>query len=203
VDGQHLLHCGNCRLGPLKSLRVVHPQSAQHFPRLLILKRAGYNGAKDRDNAPHTQKEGPKVFSPETKTMNLSANFWKTHRGLVLIASDQTLRFTPAGRKHYAPRMAKFGFVLNNIQTYDRFCEVMNIVTEGELETNTRSLEAILQSPESSAVERELIRRVLGQPGAAYSRIVASTPVLLGPVTIGLKNRVPISSVLRSASKRV
>jgi hypothetical protein len=101
--------------------------------------------------------------------MNFSSEFWNTHKGLVLIGTDGALAFTAAGHARFAARMAKFGFVLQNIKTFERFSEVMSIVSAGELEVNTLALEELLAAPGTSPEERALIRRVLGhsETGAA------------------------------------
>jgi len=106
--------------------------------------------------------------------MTLSADFWKMNAGLLLLCGER-LAFTAPGRKHFAPRMAKCGFMVSHIKTLSRFSEVMAVVTADEreatlvsdLNANTRSLEALLHSPQSSAVERAAIRRVLGMPATA------------------------------------
>ena len=101
--------------------------------------------------------------------MPLSADFWKTHAGLLLLCGER-IAFTAAGRKQLAPRLAKCGFMLSNVKTLRRFGEVMSVVNASEradsfvadLDANTRSLEALMNSPQSSAIERAAIRRVLG-----------------------------------------
>jgi hypothetical protein len=99
--------------------------------------------------------------------MKLSDAFWNSHKGLVLVASNGELGFTPAGRKRYAKPMAQHGFAIANVRTLNRFCDVMNTVSAGELDANTRQLHALLESPETSQMEQALIRRVLGISPAA------------------------------------
>jgi hypothetical protein len=106
--------------------------------------------------------------------MTLSNDFWKIHVGLVLVATDGTLRFTSAGRKHFAGRMAKFGFALQNIKTLARFAEVMSMVSEGELQANTQTFEQLLNSPATSREERAMIHRILGTTPAAGVAHLAS-----------------------------
>ena len=57
--------------------------------------------------------------------MKLSDEFWQTQKGLLLVGEDGTLRFTAAGRAHYAPLLAKYGFSISNVKTLEKFREVM------------------------------------------------------------------------------
>jgi hypothetical protein len=106
--------------------------------------------------------------------MTLSADFWNTNAKLLLVCGER-IAFTAAGRKHFAQRMAKYGFMLSNIKTLRRFEEVMAMVNTGEreatlvtdLDENTSSLEALLVCPQTTQVERAAIRRVLGYPATA------------------------------------
>jgi|GEM_PF-4829143 len=94
--------------------------------------------------------------------MELTEEFWKTQRGLLLVGSDGSLRFTAAGRAKYAPRLAKHGFAITNVTTVERFREVMGVVLQRELAENTRQLERLLADPNTTEEERASIRRVLG-----------------------------------------
>ena len=81
----------------------------------------------------------------------------------MLIGLDGSLRFTAAGRAHYAPLLTKYGFALENVKTRERFCEVMEEVNAYELDENTCKLEDLFNDPRTNGVERELIRKVLGE----------------------------------------
>jgi hypothetical protein len=96
--------------------------------------------------------------------MNLTAEFWDTQKGLLLIGSDGSLRFTAAGKLRYAPLLAKYGFALQNISSAERFSQVMESVNAGELEENTQTFETLLCDPKTTAEEKALICRVLGRP---------------------------------------
>lgn len=95
--------------------------------------------------------------------MKLSNEFWDTQKGLMLIGSDGSLRFTAAGRARYAPILAKYGFSIANATTLNYFIEVMGTANAGELAENTRSFEEILTDPETSQEERELVNRILNR----------------------------------------
>lgn len=95
--------------------------------------------------------------------MKLSNDFWDEHKGLLLVGvgTDSALRFTEAGRAHFGPLFAKYGFAITNVTTQERFVEVMGEVTAGELAENDRQLEALLNSPETNEEERAIIRQIL------------------------------------------
>lgn len=99
------------------------------------------------------------------KKMKLSKNFWKAHRGELMVSSDGKLAFTEAGRKKYAPLFAKHGIVFSSVRTLDAFRDVMKVVTARELEANADVLKGLLKSPETTEHEREVIRQVLGLSG--------------------------------------
>jgi hypothetical protein len=98
--------------------------------------------------------------------MELTAEFWNHQQGLMLIGTDGSLRFTPAGRARYAPLFAKYGLALQNVTTRDDFIDKMQLVQAGEFDVklaeNTRQFEELLKDPSTSLEERALIRRVLG-----------------------------------------
>jgi hypothetical protein len=93
--------------------------------------------------------------------MDLSNEFWNAYKSDVLIGDAGAIRFTRTGRRRYAPLFAKYGFALDHVRTVERFFEVMGQVNAAELEENTLDLERAFQDPLMSAVERDLIRRVL------------------------------------------
>src|SRR5579872_4534100 len=95
--------------------------------------------------------------------MNLSNEFWDIQRGLMLIGSDDSLRFTAAGRARYAAVLDKYGFSIANVTTLTRFVEVMGTVNAGELAENTQRFEEVLADPEASPEERELVNRILNR----------------------------------------
>jgi hypothetical protein len=94
--------------------------------------------------------------------MKISTQFWNTYGGQLLVGSNNRIAFTAAGRRALAPRLARQGRVLANIKTLPGFLDVMSEVGAEELEANTRKFEALLHSPQTSAEERALIRRLLG-----------------------------------------
>ena len=79
----------------------------------------------------------------------------------MLIGSEGSLRFTAAGRAHYAPLFAKYGFSISNISDKEQFTEALGVVTAGELDENTRELERLLQDPDITDEERSLIGKIL------------------------------------------
>ena len=117
------------------------------------------------DPAPRNSNDGGMNPPDRKPQMELSQNFWKAHQGLVLVGLDGSLRFTRAGRTKFAPRLAKYGYALANVKTYERFSEVMSHVNAGELEANNREFERLLASPGTSVEEREMIRAILGTDG--------------------------------------
>lgn len=102
--------------------------------------------------------------------MKLSKTFWKRFQGKLVVASDGTIAFTEAGRKEFGPLFAKYGIVLASVRTVDAFRKVIReVVTPGELEANVEVLKSLLKRPETTAQERQAIRRILalsqGGPG--------------------------------------
>jgi hypothetical protein len=93
--------------------------------------------------------------------LRLSTEFWDAQKGLMLIGSDGSIGFSAAGREHYGPLFAKYGYALQSVTTRERFYSVMQEVTAGELEANTLKFEAMLRDPNTTPEERELIKRVL------------------------------------------
>jgi len=93
--------------------------------------------------------------------MKLSNDFWQTQKGLLLVSESGALRFTAAGREHYAPLLAKYGFSISNVKTLEQFREVMGPVNAGELEENTKEMHRLLNDPNTTAEERAMIKRVL------------------------------------------
>ena len=119
--------------------------------------------------------------------MNLSREFWEVQKGLLLIGSDGSLRFTSAGRARYAPILAKYGFSISNASTLNGFIDVMGKVNSRELAENTQRFEEMLADPKISQEERDLIWAVLNRepqgPAAAEPRpltvVFALQPVAL------------------------
>lgn len=95
-------------------------------------------------------------------TITLSDDFWQAHKGLLLVSETGVLRFTAAGRAHYAPLLAKYGFSISNVKTLEQFCKVMEPVNAGELDENTQEMLRLLNDPSTTAEERATIERVLG-----------------------------------------
>jgi hypothetical protein len=93
--------------------------------------------------------------------MNISTEFWKYQKGLVLVGSDGEIVFTRAGRTRYASILAKYGFALGNVKSLERFQKVLSDVNAGELEANTIELEKIMDDPLTNEFERDLIRCAL------------------------------------------
>jgi hypothetical protein len=95
--------------------------------------------------------------------MPLTADFWNAYKGLVLVGSDGTVRFTAAGKTRLAPLLAKYGFALQNVLSTEDFCRVFGRVNAGEIEENTLAFEKVLTDPATSPAERQLIERILGR----------------------------------------
>ena len=95
--------------------------------------------------------------------MPLTEDFWTAYKGLVLVGSDGTVRFTAAGRTRFAPLLAKYGFALQNVLSTEDFCRVFKNVNAGEIEENTLAFEKVLADPATSPAERRLIERILGR----------------------------------------
>ena len=93
--------------------------------------------------------------------MKLSKEFWEEQKGLMLIGSGGSLRFTAGGKAHYAPMFAKYGFSISSISSKERLEEIMGWVIAGELDETTRQLEQMLRDPETRKEERDLINQIL------------------------------------------
>lgn len=93
--------------------------------------------------------------------MKLSEGFWNNQRGLLLVSESGALRFTSAGRAHYAPLLAKYGFSISNVKTIEQFRETMGVINAGELEENAREMMKLLDDPNTTPEERAAIERVL------------------------------------------
>lgn len=88
-------------------------------------------------------------------------DFWRSHKGLVLVSETGDLRFTAAGRAHYAPLLAKYHLSISTVKTLGQFQEVMGPVNAGELDDNTQKLLRMLDDPNTTDDERETIKRIL------------------------------------------
>lgn len=72
-----------------------------------------------------------------------------------------TLRFTAAGRAHYAPLLAKHGLSISNVKTIEQFRDVMAPVNAGELDENAKKMRRLLNDPSTTPEERATLERVL------------------------------------------
>ena len=95
--------------------------------------------------------------------MEFSQEFWNAQAHRVILGSDGSLRFTAAGRAHFAPLLARYGFSITNITTAEAFREAMGPVLHGELDQNTRDMEALLEHPDTSDADREVLLKILGR----------------------------------------
>lgn len=95
--------------------------------------------------------------------MELSKEFWDTQANRVIVGSDGSLRFTAAGRAHFGPLLARYGYTLEQVTTVETFKSVLEPVLAGELERNTQEMEALLISPDTTEAEQDLLLKILGR----------------------------------------
>jgi hypothetical protein len=95
--------------------------------------------------------------------MELSSEFWVTQGHRVILGTDGSLRFTAVGREYFAPLLARYGFAINQITSVEAFKEAMGPVISGEVEQNTKVMEALLENPRATDADRQVLLKILGR----------------------------------------